>query len=371
MSPGLKRTPLYSEHLRLGARMVEFAGFELPIQYVGVKAEHLAVREAAGVFDVSHMGELRIVGDGALEAVNQLVTNDLTRAPDGKAVYAFCCNEEGGILDDLIVYRLHDDEIFVVCNASNRTKIRRHFERELATSGCSLRDESDDTALLAVQGPQAVSCVTQLCADSTLPLMPKFTIRRARLADIECQVARTGYTGEDGFEIFCAWDDAPRLFNAVTDQSTQAAARVTPAGLAARDTLRLEARLLLYGNDIDETSNPYEAGFGWVVKLEKADFVGKAALARIHDAGPARRLIGFEMLGRGIARPGYPLLNEERVAVGRCTSGSPSPTLGTAIGLGYVPADLSHVGQTLYVDCRGKLIQARVVETPFYQRAKG
>ena len=355
----------------MGARMVDFAGFELPIQYAGVKAEHNAVRESVGLFDVSHMGELRVLGREALSCVNRLITNDLAIVPNGKAVYSFCCNEQGGILDDLILYRISEEEIFIVCNASNRQKIVSHFQQQLTGNGCTVRDESDATALLAVQGPQAVSHVARLAPNQNLADLPGFGIRTAKVAGIDCQVARTGYTGEDGLEIFCAWDDAPTLFRALLDPGpAQHSVSIAPAGLAARDTLRLEARLLLYGNDIDETCNPYETGFGWVVKLNKGDFIGKRALERIRESGPARRLVGFEMRGRGIARPGYPLENEKREVVGHCTSGSPSPTLGKSIGLGYVPVALSDVGQTLYVDCRGKPIEAELVKTPFYQRQR-
>lgn len=364
-STSLKRTPLHAVHLELGARIVEFAGYEMPIQYSGLKAEHLAVRESAGIFDVSHMGELRVRGATAVSAVNRLITNDLAAVPNGKAVYTFCCNEAGGILDDLIVYRIADDEVFVVCNASNRDKIVGHFARELSGSGCEFVDESEDTALLAVQGPKAVQLVAQLGAPRLTDLKP-FTITAVHLLGIPCQVARTGYTAEDGVEIFCPAARVEPLFRRLLDGAL-------PIGLGARDTLRLEGRLLLYGNDMDESNNPYETGFGWVVKLQKSDgssFIGKDALERVRATGPDKVLVGFEMKGRGIARAGYPLHDADGHVLGKCTSGSPSPTLGTSIGLGYVPKANAAEGQPLQVDCRGKLIEAVVVKTPFYKRQK-
>lgn len=362
-SSAVKRTPLHSVHLELGARMVEFAGYEMPIQYSGLKAEHLAVRENAGVFDVSHMGELRVRGTNAIQAVNRLITNDLSALPSGKALYTFCCNEAGGILDDLIVYRLADDEVYVVCNASNRAKISAHFERELAGSECAFMDESDATALLALQGPQAIRLIQEM-GGTNVGKLPAFGTTGATLLGIPCQVARTGYTGEDGVELFCSANAAEPLFRFLVS-------RVLPIGLGARDTLRLEARLLLYGNDMDETCNPYETGFGWVVKLEKKDgssFIGRDSLQRIRAQGATRTLVGFEMKGRGIARAGYPLHDLTGAAIGKCTSGSPSPTLGNSIGLGYVPLSLASIGQSLLVDCRGKSIEAVVVKTPFYTR---
>lgn len=349
--------------------MVEFAGFEMPIQYSGLKAEHLAVRESAGLFDVSHMGELRVRGRSAVAAVNRLITNDLSALPNGKALYTFCCNESGGILDDLIVYRVADDHVYVVCNASNRNKIATHFSEQLSQSDVSCADESDNTALLAVQGPKAVQNV-QALSDTTLTDLVAFSAKTAIIAGVSCLVARTGYTGEDGLELFCPWEQAPVLFRALLPTAT-------PVGLGARDTLRLEARLLLYGNDMDESCNPFETGFGWVVKFDKedgTDFIGKSRLQAIQARGIERKLVGFEMRGRGIARATYPLLRPDAngsasaTAIGACTSGSPSPTLGTSIGLGYVPLAFSTPGQKIAVDCRGKLIEAEVVKTPFYRR---
>lgn len=344
-----------------------FAGWEMPVQYQGISAEHQAVRERAGLFDVSHMGELELRGEFALAVVNHLVTNDLDRIADGQAMYTCCCNAAGTLLDDLIVYRRSAKDILVVCNASNRDKISRHFAAA-AENHCEFEDVSDRTALLAVQGPRALEVIHATGCSFDAGALGSFRFRQGTLAGIDCTLARTGYTGEDGVEIFCAWGDAARLAEALLERGK--ALGLAPIGLGARDTLRLEARLSLYGNDIDETTNPLEAGLAWTVKLDKADFVGKAALVAIKAAGLARKLVGFEMLGRGVARHGYPLLDAAGAVVGVCTSGGPAPTVGKSIGLGYLPAALCEVGTRFSVDCRGKAVEAVVVPTPFYKRKK-
>jgi aminomethyltransferase len=362
------KTPLYDEHRALGARLVPFAGFEMPIQYRGIVEEHRAVRERAGLFDVSHMGELELEGPGAVLVVNELVTNDLERVSDGQAMYTCCCNERGTILDDLIVYRRAPDRVLVVCNASNREKMAGVFSAG-AAGRCSFRDASDETALLALQGPRALEVLAAAGAELDVAReLPSFRFRDSKVAGVACTIARTGYTGEDGVELFVANEGAKRVFSALMEAGR--AFGIEPVGLGARDTLRLEARLALYGNDIDETTDPIEAGLGWTVKLDKAAFVGREAIARVKTQGPSRKLVGFEMLGRGIARHGYPLLDSNGTRVGVCTSGSPSPTLGKNIGLGYVPAVLAAIGTTLAVDCRGKAIEATVVPTPFYKRSR-
>ncbi|HEX2876059.1 MAG TPA: glycine cleavage system aminomethyltransferase GcvT [Polyangiaceae bacterium] len=362
----LSRTPLYAEHVRLGAKLVPFAGWEMPIQYKGIAAEHTAVRERVGLFDVSHMGELHVTGPGALAAVDSLITNDLSKAEDGQAVYTCCCNAQGTILDDLIVYRRAADDVLVVCNASNRPKIAAHF-REALAGRVEYRDESDETALIAVQGPRALELL-RLAGSSLDPSQLKsFRFADGKIADVKVTIARTGYTGEDGVELFCPSAGAARLFGALLDAG--APLGVEPIGLGARDTLRLEARLSLYGNEIDETTNPLEAGLGWVVKLDKpGGFLGRDALAKVKADGITRTIVGFEMVGRGIARHGYPLLEQGGAIVGLCTSGGPSPTLGKSIGLGYLPIGLSAIGTSFLVDCRGKSIEAKVVKPPFYKR---
>ncbi len=363
----LLRTPLHDEHVKLGARLVPFAGWEMPVQYRGVTEEHKAVREAAGLFDVSHMGELVLDGEHAGAVVNYLITNDAARLGPGQALYTCACNERGGVLDDLIVYRLAEERWLIVCNASNRDKMAAHFGKA-AEHHCGFEDASDRMAMIALQGPKALAVAALAGGDGpALGELPSFHFRDATLAGVRCTVARTGYTGEDGVELFCAPAHAPAIWRALIDLGRPLG--LQPAGLAARDTLRLEARLSLYGNDIDETTNPIEAGLGWVVKLDKGDFVGREALARVKAEGPARKLVGFEMAGRGIARHGYPILDTSGARVGVCTSGSPAPTLGKSIGLGYVPASMSAVGADLLVDCRGRSVEARVVKTPFYKRA--
>lgn len=362
----LSRTPLYSEHVRLGARLVPFAGWEMPIQYRGIAAEHAAVRERVGLFDVSHMGELHVEGPNALAAVDALITNDLSKAEDGQALYTCCCNEAGSVLDDLIVYRRSPTDVLVVCNASNRAKISAHFAEALR-GRASFRDESDETSLIAVQGPRALELLAAVSTSPDASALRSFRFVSGTVAGVAVTIARTGYTGEDGVELFVSNADAPRLWRGLLEAGASLGAEAI--GLGARDTLRLEARLSLYGNEIDETTNPIEAGLGWVVKLDKpGGFVGRDALQRVKAEGPKRTIVGFEMVGRGIARHGYPLLSSSGAPVGVCTSGGPSPTLGTSIGLGYLPVELSAIGTSLLVDCRGKSIEARVVKTPFYKR---
>jgi aminomethyltransferase len=365
--PALRRTPLYDAHVELGGRIVPFAGWEMPVQYKGVTEEHKAVRTAAGLFDVSHMGEIILTGEHAGQVVDYLVTNDTSRLVDGQALYTVACNEAGAILDDLIVYRIEAKRWLIVCNASNREKIAAHF-RAAADNHCTFEDASDKTALLALQGPKAFEIATRAGGDGPrLSETASFHFRDAILANVRCTVARTGYTGEDGIEIFCAPSDARQLWRTLLDAGGPLG--IEAAGLGARDTLRLEARLSLYGNDIDEATNPIEAGLGWVVKLGKGDFLGKEALAKLKAEGPKRKLIGFEMTGRGIARHGYPLLDKVGAKVGVCTSGSPGPTVGKNIGLGYLPTPMAEVGTELLVDCRGRTVEAVVVKTPFYKRA--
>jgi aminomethyltransferase len=362
----LSRTPLYAEHVRLGAKLVPFAGWEMPIQYKGIAAEHQAVRERVGLFDVSHMGELHITGPGALQAVNTLITNDLSKAEDGQAVYTCCCNAAGTILDDLIVYRRSESDVLVVCNASNRPKISAHFQAALA-GRAEFRDASDETALIAVQGPRALELLKLAGSSVDASALRSFRFADGSVADVKVTLARTGYTGEDGVELFCPNAGAARLFGALLDAG--ASLGVEPIGLGARDTLRLEARLSLYGNEIDETTNPIEAGLSWTVKLDKpGGFLGRDALAKVKAEGVTRTIVGFEMVGRGIARHGYPLLTSDGKPAGVCTSGGPSPTLGKSIGLGYLPLALSAIDTAFMVDCRGKSIEAKVVKTPFYKR---
>jgi len=355
--------------VQAGGRIVPFAGYEMPVQYEGVVAEHKAVRSAVGLFDVSHMGELSLKGDAAGQLVDRLITNDASRLSDGQALYTCACNERGTILDDLIVYRASADRWLIVCNASNRAKIAAHVAAAAtAFSGgsVSFEDVSDETALIALQGPRAFETAGRV-GGAELASLGSFHFREAELAGVRCTASRTGYTGEDGLEIFCPNSVAPKLWDALLDAGRELGA--VPVGLGARDTLRLEARLSLYGNEIDETTNPIEAGLGWVVKLDKTEFIGKSSLLEIKARGLARKMVGFEVTGRGIARHGYPLLDLSGAVVGVCTSGSPGPTVGKNIGLGFLPTAMSAIGTPFVVDCRGRQAEAVVVKTPFYKRA--
>ncbi len=378
MTETLKRTPLYEEHRALGGRIVPFAGWEMPVQYAGLLQEHRAVRTAAGLFDVSHMGEMIIEGERAEEVIDGLVTADLTKLPDGKAVYNVACNEGGTILDDLIVYRRARDRFLVVMNASNREKIASHFAKYcsafLAEGGLSFEDASDRYSLIAIQGPKAVDVVRAAGASEAIPALASFSLTDGTIAGVPVIAARTGYTAEDGFELFTANDQAVALWRALI--AAGKAFGLEPAGLGARDTLRLEGRLSLYGNEIDETTNPLEAGLGWVVKLDKArDFIGKDALKKIQASGLSRKMVGFEVIGRGTGRHGHPIVEWDGSeaggkVIGIVTSGSLAPSLDKNIGLGYVPTALSAIGSKIGIQVRGKAIEAVVVKTPFYKRAQ-
>lgn len=365
MAGSLKKTPLFDQHTALGGKLVPFAGYSLPVQYAGVVKEHEAVRKAAGLFDVSHMGELWFRGPGALEAVDRVVTNSASRLEVGRAQYTVAVNESGSILDDLIVYRPESDAVLVVVNAANREKMVAHFRKETA-GRCDFSDASDETALIAIQGPKAEALLRAAGAPDEIAEYKAFSVGRIEIRGRPILIARTGYTGEDGFELFCGEQDAPALWERLL--AVGEGDGLMAAGLGARDTLRLEACLCLYGNDIDENTNPYEAGLGWVVKLKRGDFLGRDALAEIKSQGPSRKLVGLEMKGRGIARAGYEIRNNNGDVVGKVTSGGPGPTVGKNIALGYVPSDLSEVGTTLRVDVRKKTAEAFVSPTPFYRR---
>lgn len=363
----LRRTSLYEVHKKYGGRIVPFAGFEMPVQYSGVTDEHKAVRTAVGIFDVSHMGELEMRGVYAGQVVNYLVTNDISKLEDGRAIYTCCCNPEGTILDDLIVYRAQDDRYMIVCNASNHDKIAAVFEKA-AKDHCEFVDRTDQTALIALQGPNAMRVLAKAGDVAHVLALPAFGFADARILNVDVTIARTGYTGEDGVEIFCPWDEAPRVWEGLMELGKDEG--IKPCGLACRDTLRLECKMALYGNDIDETTNPLEAGLAWTVKFEKGDFVGRETLDHVKTQGVRRKLVGFEMTGRGIARHGYPVKSTSGEVIGQVTSGSPSPTLGKNIGLAYVPVGQDKIGTPILVDCRGKDIEAVVVKTPFYKRSK-
>lgn len=365
----LKRTPLYEEHVALGARLVPFAGWEMPVQYRSIVVEHQAVRSACGLFDLSHMGEFFFRGPAALPWVDWLTTNDVKALPPGKAQYSLLLTADGGIVDDVIVYRLAEDELLVVVNAANVEKDRAHVTRGMPAD-VEFRDASLETALVAVQGPRAsivAMTVTHLrIREASVEDLAPFGVMRARVADVDdVIVARTGYTGEDGFEIFVPWDRAPQVWLRVL--AAGAPVGIQPCGLGARDTLRVESRYMLYGNDIDEATNPLEAGLGWVVKLDKGDFQGRDAVRRAKEAPLRRRLVGLVVEG-GVARHGHEVVRDGAV-VGHVTSGTFGPTVGKNIALAYVPPDLAAVGTALEVRIRGKDVPAQVVRTPFYRRS--
>jgi glycine cleavage system T protein (aminomethyltransferase) len=364
----MRRTPLYENHGRLGAKMVDFGGWAMPVSYpTGILDEHRATRTAVGMFDVCHMGEVHFVGSGAAATVQRLVTNDVARLENGRAFYTVACLKSGGIVDDLIVYRLQPDHYVAVVNASNIDKDVDWFQ-EHKGAACDVQDRSEMTGLIAFQGPGAAQALAPL---TTFPLDQLRTFSFATdvtVAGLPIWIARTGYTGEDGFEIFCDAKDAPTLWDRLVDAATTAGGK--PVGLGARDTLRLEARLPLYGNDLDQETTPLEAGLGWVVKLDGDDFIGRDALRAQAAAGVARKLTGFVMTERGIARHGYAIFDADGAAVGTVTSGGPAPTLAQNVGLGYVPTRLSVTGTKLSIDCRGKRVGAEVVSGPFYKRGR-
>lgn len=363
-----KETPLCAAHQRLGAKLIDFGGWLMPVNYPsGIIEEHKATRNAVGVFDVCHMGEIHFRGPRAAEAVQRLVTNDVKAMTDGRALYAVACQPDGGIVDDLIVYRVSQEHFLIVVNASNIEKDHRHFV-ENTGSLCAIRDESDATALLAFQGPRAAAALGTLTSSDLKQLRPFHFLTDGQLAGYSAWIARTGYTGEDGFEIFCSPEDAPPLWDALVDAAAKLGGK--PVGLGARDTLRLEARLTLYGNDINDLTTPLEAGLGWVVKFDAGEFIGKDALLRQRAQGLSRKLVGFEMLGRGIARHGYDIYDSQsNKPVGIVTSGTVGPTVGKNIGMGYLPLDHCEPGTRIAIDCRGKSVEAVVVKGPFYRRS--
>ncbi len=356
------RTPLYESHVRAGARMVEFAGWDMPVQYAGILDEHETVRTKVGLFDVSHMGEVVFRGPKALEALGRLFTNDLGKTVDGQAQYGCLCRESGGIVDDVVVYRRGAEDLLVCVNAANRAK---DFEWLAGhAQGADVRNESDDWAQLALQGPLAAQLLQRL-TNVNLSVMRTYRFANGEVAGIPCLVARTGYTGEDGFELFCASGAGPRLWDALMEAGQREG--IQPCGLGARDSLRLEMAYRLYGSDMDDSTTPLEAGLGWVVKLDKGEFIGRDAMLTQKEQGLARKLVGFVLTDAGIARHGYPVLQDGR-KVGEVTSGTKSPSLKTSIGLAYVPPALAGEGSTFQVEIRGRAAAAKVVKTPFYVR---
>jgi aminomethyltransferase len=358
----LKRTPFHDKHVALGAKIVPFAGYEMPVQYPqGITAEHKAVRERAGLFDVSHMGEFMITGERAVDFVNYVTTNDVAALAIGQVHYSTILNDRGTIEDDCLVYRFAD-KIMMVVNASNVDKDFAHIARHADRFGVTLEDISERTGLLALQGPRAAS-ILQTLTPVDLSQIKYYHFAEGEVAGMPMIVSRTGYTGEDGFELYHDVQYSTRLWDALIG-----AGDVTPAGLGARDTLRLEMGMALYGNDIDDTVTPLEANLGWLVKLKKGDFVGSDVLNRQKAEGVKKRLVGFTLGDRNIARHGYPVFANGEPS-GTVASGTMSPTLGIPIGTAYLPTELAKEGSTFEIEIRGKRVPATVVKPPFYKDA--
>ena len=358
----LKKTPLNGVEHELGGKMVDFGGWELPVQFAGILEEHAAVREHVGLFDVSHMGELTVKGPEALALLQRATCNDVSKLANGRAQYNGLLYPTAGFVDDILIYQNSPNDFFIVVNASNTDKDYEWIADAAKGMDVEVRNVSVDYAQLALQGPEA-ELLLQPMTDVALGSMKYYHFGTGNVDGVPAIVSRTGYTGEDGFEIYVAPSDGPRIMRKLIDAGAK------PCGLGARDTLRLEAKMALYGNDIDETTTPFEADLAWIVKVDKGDFFGRDVLQREKSEGPRRKLVGFEMVDRGIGRHGYPVVDGSE-EIGVVTSGTHSPTLKKAIGLAYLPLDKSAPGTEFMVLIRGKETRARVVPTPFYKRAK-
>lgn len=356
------RTPLYEIHQRLGARFVEFHGYELPLEYTGIIEEHLAVRNGAGLFDLSHMGEIEVQGGNALKFLQRLITNDAEGLADGKVLYTPLCNPRGGIIDDIIVYRFNSERFLLVVNASNIQKVHEWMQSN-SLPGARVLDRSQETGMIAIQGPLSQSIVEGVLGKDVANLSHRGLIEKGGMV-----VSRSGYTGEDGFEVYVPNDRCLNLWEGLMNFGQPASGGgLRPAGLGARDTLRLEAGLLLYGNDIDDNTTPLEAGIAWTVKFYKEDFIGREALLAQKASGVKRRLVGLELLERGIPRTGHTILVDSR-KIGYVTSGTFSPSLQKPIAMGYVESNYAEPGTGLLVEIRGRQLKARVAGLPFYKR---
>jgi aminomethyltransferase len=369
-APQLRRTPLNRLHRDLGGRMVDFGGWDMPVQYpAGTIEEHLRTRTHCGLFDVSHMGEIEVRGTDAIPFVNRITSNDVTKLIDGQAQYSALTTPNGTVVDDLLVYRFAPDHLLLVVNAGTTEKdwdwISSHHDGESA----KLKNVSADYCQLAIQGPDALALLQKL---TSVPLaeIKYYHFTQGDVDGVPSIVSRTGYTGEDGFEVYAASDKAEQLWNKMLDVGAVGTDNgVLPCGLAARNTLRLEAGMSLYGHEIDETTTLFEANLGWICKLDKGEFVGRETLARQKEEGVQRRLVGFEVTDRGIARDDQEVVVAEK-RVGKVTSGSPAPFLKKNIGFAYVPTELATVGGEIKIDVRGRLVGAQIVKTPFYKRAR-
>lgn len=358
----LKRTPFHDFHVALGGKIVPFAGYEMPVQYpTGITAEHQAVRQGCGIFDVSHMGEFIVRGEQAVEFVNAVTTNDVAKLAVGQVHYSTILYESGTIVDDCLVYRF-EDRVMMVVNASNREKDLAHISKRAAEFGVVIEDVSDSFGLLAVQGPRTAE-ILQPLTDVDLSTIKYYHFAEGKVAGMPMIVSRTGYTGEDGFELYHDVSQSAALW-----QALMATGRITPCGLGARDSLRLEMGMALYGNDIDDTVTPLEANLGWLVKLQKGDFTGRESLAQQKEQGVPRKLVGFTTSERSFPRHGYPVFHDG-AASGVVCSGTMSPTLGIPIGTCYLPAAAAKEGTTFEIEIRGKRVPATVVKMPFYKDA--
>jgi aminomethyltransferase len=366
----LKKTPLNQAHRDLGGKMVDFGGWDMPVQYpAGVIAEHLRTREHSGLFDVSHMGEFWVEGEDAITFVNRLTTNDVTKLVDGQAHYSALTYENGGVVDDLLVYRFDQDKLLLVVNAGTTEKDWDWITSHKKDENITLTNVSADYCQIAVQGKDALNIVQKL-TDTNLSEIKYYHFTTGKVDGVESIISRTGYTGEDGFEVYAAADKAEQLWNKLLETGNYGSETgILPCGLAARNTLRLESAMSLYGHEISDDITPLEANLGWICKLNKGEFLGRDALAKQKEAGLKRKLVGFEMTDKGIARDGFDVyINDEKV--GFVSSGSPAPFLKKNIGLAFVPVEFANVGQEIKIDVRGKHLTAQIVPTPFYKREK-
>ncbi|MCC6837824.1 MAG: glycine cleavage system aminomethyltransferase GcvT [Bacteroidia bacterium] len=359
----LKSVALEKTHIALGAKMVPFAGYNMPVSYTGLNEEHLTVRNAVGVFDVSHMGEFILKGENALDLIQRVTSNDASVLADGKVQYSCLPNDKGGIVDDLLVYRINDKEYMLVVNASNIDK-DWNWISQFNTKGVEMKNISDSVSLLAVQGPKAAQALQKL-TDVNLSEMPYYTFKIGTFNGVDnVVISNTGYTGAGGFEIYFANEVADKMWKAVFEAGAEFG--IKPIGLGARDTLRLEMGFCLYGNDIDDTTSPLEAGLGWITKFTK-EFTNSKALLEQKEKGVSKKLVGFEMIDRGIPRHDYQIADAAGTIIGKVTSGTQSPSLNKAIGMGYVPTAFSKVDSEIFIMIRDKAIKAKVVKTPFFK----
>jgi aminomethyltransferase len=369
-APQLKKTPLNNAHRQLGGRMVDFGGWDMPVQYpAGTIEEHLRTRTHAGLFDVSHMGEIDVRGRDAIAFVNRITSNDVTKLIDGQAQYTALTTPEGTVIDDLLVYRFSEDHLFLVVNAGTTEKDWEWIKSHHAGESVELKNVSAEYCQLALQGPEALSILQKLTAEP-LTEIKYYHFTTGQVDNVHGIISRTGYTGEDGFEFYAAAAEGERLWNKILDAGNLGSDDgILPAGLGARNTLRLEAGMALYGHELTEATTLLEANLGWICKLDKGDFIGRETLARQKESGLKRKLVGFEVTERGIARDDYDVvINDQRV--GKVTSGSPAPYLKKNIGFAYLPIEFTNVGQEIKIDVRGRLIGAQVIKTPFYKRQK-